>query len=60
MTRDEERRECLYQTTMSLARKLLSDGIISGEEYRAFDTKMKKKYSPVFGSLFSNINGENA
>ena len=34
MTKDEFRREKLYQTTMSLSRKMLEEGIISEEEYR--------------------------
>ena len=55
MTRDEERRECLYQTTMSLVRRLLCDGVISEEEYCGFDTKMQEKYAPVFGTLLSDI-----
>ena len=55
MTEREFRDEKVYQVTMSLARKLLSDGAITEGDYRAFDTKMREKYQPVFGSIFSDI-----
>lgn len=55
MTKDEFRREKLYQTTMSLSRKMLEEGIISEEEYRQIDTIFLAKYQPVFGTLFSDI-----
>ncbi len=55
MSREEFRNEKLYQTTMHLARKMLSEGIISEEEYRQIDTIFLEKYKPVFGTLFSDI-----
>ena len=55
MSREEFRNEKLYQTTMHLARKILSEGIISEEEYRQIDTIFLEKYKPVFGTLFSDI-----
>lgn len=55
MSREEFRNEKLYQTTMNLARKMLSEGIISEEEYRQIDTIFLEKYKPVFGTLFSDI-----
>ena len=55
MIREEFRNEKLYQTTMHLARKMLSEGIISEEEYRQIDTIFLEKYKPVFGTLFSDI-----
>lgn len=55
MSREEFRNEKLYQTTMHLARKMLSEGIISEEEYRQIDTIFLEKYKSVFGTLFSDI-----
>ncbi|MEY8236452.1 SHOCT domain-containing protein [Lachnospiraceae bacterium 66-29] len=55
MSREEFRNEKLYQTTMYFVRKILSEGIISEEEYRQIDTIFLEKYKPVFGTLFSDI-----
>ena len=55
MTKEEGRREIVYQMTMTAARKMLENGLISREEYEQFDTIMHQKYSPVFGVLFSKI-----
>ena len=55
MSKEEFRNENLYQTTMSLARKMPEEGIISEEEYRQIDTIFLEKYKPVFGTLFSDI-----
>ena len=55
MSREEFRNEKLYQTTMYFVRKMLSEGIISEEEYRQIDTIFLEKYKPVFGTLFSDI-----
>lgn len=56
MTREEGKREIVFQLTMSAARQMLENGLISEEEYKQFDTRMQRKYRPIFGSLFSNIN----
>lgn len=55
MNKNEFKNEKLYQTTMSLAKKLLSEGIISKEEYCDIDTIFTEKYEPIFGTLFSDI-----
>lgn len=55
MRKKEFRNEKLYQTTMSIARKMLQEGIVSEEEYRRIDTIFLEKYRPVFGTLFSDI-----
>lgn len=52
MTKAEARNDHIYQITMSMAKKLLDEGKISGEDYRQFDTKMQAKYRPIFGGLF--------
>lgn len=53
--KDKFRNEKLYQATMGVARKMLSDGLISEEEYCRIDTIFLEKYQPVFGTLFSDI-----
>ena len=56
MNKDEGRREIMYQMTMSAARKMIAEGLLTKAEYRDFDSRMKKKYKPILGELFSNIN----
>ena len=55
MNKEEGRNEIVYQLTMTAARKMLEQGLISREAYEQFDTIMQHKYSPVFGTLFSKI-----
>ena len=55
MTKDQGRKEIIYQMTMSAARQMLEKGLISEDDYKQFDTKMQQKYRPIFGTLFSNI-----
>ena len=56
MSRNDFQNEKLYQaTTMSIARRMLHDGLISEEEYRQIDTIFLEKYRPVFGALFSGL-----
>ncbi len=55
MSKEEFKNEKLYQTTMHLVRKMLSEGINSEDEYRQIDTIFLEKYRPVFGTLFSDI-----
>ena len=55
MSKEQMMCEKLYQATMSVARKMLDDGLISKEEYAVIDTKMREKYSPTLGTLFADI-----
>lgn len=55
MSKEDFKNEKLYQTTMSMARKMLSEGLITEEEYCRIDTIFLEKYRPVFGTLFSDI-----
>ena len=48
--------ERVFLLTMSAAKKMLREGIITPDEYREFETNMIQKYKPKFGDLFSNIN----
>lgn len=56
MSKEEGRTEIVFQTTMTAARKMLENGLITREQYEKFDTRMQQKYQPVFGSLLSKVN----
>ena len=56
MTKEEARNELIYQLTMSAARHLLMNGLITQDQYEQFDTIMRQKYVPVIGELFTNVN----
>lgn len=43
--------EMMYQATMSFARKMLRDGLITVDEYRQIDTMFIEKYQPKIGVL---------
>jgi hypothetical protein len=53
MTKQDFKNEKLYQATMTVVKKMLSEGLISEEEYRQIDAIFIEKYRPVFGTLFS-------
>lgn len=55
MSKEDMRNEKLYQTTMHIMRKMLSEGLVSLEEYRRVDKIFLEKYKPVFGTLFSDV-----
>ncbi len=55
MSKEQMRKEMLYQTTMSMARQMLEKSLISKEEYAQIDTKMREKYEPSLGTLFADI-----
>lgn len=55
MNRTDFKNEKLYQTTMSIARQMLKNKIISKEEYQQIDTIITNKYNPTLGTLFANI-----
>ena len=60
MTTDEMKREAAYLMTMNIAKKWVQDGLLSKEKYCDFDTKMREKYAPKFGVLFSEIDLTNS
>lgn len=49
---DYRQRLISYQTTMSMIRKMLSDGLVSEDEYRQIDTIMSKRYGVSLSSIF--------
>ena len=56
MTEQEARAEHIYTVTIMHAQKMLEQRLITEEEYRAFDTKMKEKYRPISDGLISENN----
>ncbi len=50
--------EMMYQATMSIARKMLRDGLISEDEYRQIDTMFIEKYKLKIGVLFVDLQPE--
>ena len=55
MSKEQMRREKLYQVTMCMVKRLLGLGIITREEYAEIDTRMREKYEPSLGTLFADI-----
>ena len=55
LSNKEFKNEKLFQTTMFIARKMLKERIITENEYHQIDTMFTEKYSPIFGTLFSDI-----
>ena len=55
LSKKEFKNEKLYQTTMFIARKMIKERIITENEYHQIDTICTEKYSPIFGTLFSDI-----
>ncbi len=51
----EDKNELIFLMTMSSAKKMMLEGLITQEEYRKFDTIMQRKYRPKYGALFSDI-----
>lgn len=54
MNEDQFEREKLYQASMNMFQAMLKDGIITEEQYAIIDTKMREKYQPIIGTLFSD------
>ena len=55
MESKELRAEVLYQGTVHMARKMLSDGTITADEYKQLETVFTEKYHPLIGVLFSSL-----
>lgn len=51
MTKEQFEREMRYGAAMTVARAMLSKGLISEKDYRKIDTIYKAKYLPVIGAL---------
>ena len=55
MTQEQGRKEIVYQMTMSTARRKKEKGLITEEQYQKYDTKMRQKYAPIIGTLWSEM-----
>ncbi len=48
MTKERLDRELMYHASLSPFKSMLSEGLISEDDYRVIDTILRAKYSPVF------------
>ena len=48
MTKERLDKELLYHASLSPFKCMLSEGLISEDDYRVIDTILRAKYSPVF------------
>lgn len=48
------RAELQYQTAISIAKSLRSQGLLTEEEYAVIDTKLQADFSPSLGTLLSD------
>ena len=55
MSKEEGLREMTYQMVMRASWKMLQSGLLSEDEYLAFEAKMREKYRLVIGLLFSDM-----
>ena len=53
MTKQEFRNEMLYSVTMGRVKLMLERGLITMDEYRMINEKMKAKYRPISDGLVS-------
>ena len=45
--------ELQYQTAISIAKSLRSQGLLTEEEYAVIDTNLRAEFSPSLGTLLS-------
>ena len=55
MSKEDGLREMTYQMVMRASWKMLQSGLLLEDEYLEFEAKMREKYCPVIGLLFSDI-----
>ena len=55
MDKDLDIRELTYQIIMKNAKKMLTNNLISRDEYMNFEKKMTVKYKPIIGPIYSDI-----
>ena len=55
MDKDLDIRELTYQIIMKNVKKMLTNDLISRDEYINFQKKMIAKYKPVIGPIYSDI-----
>lgn len=55
MTDAQFEQELMYQATMSIFKSMLRKGLITQEEYSIINAIYLNKYSPLLGTLLSEI-----
>ena len=55
MTKEQFQREKMYQATMGMVRRMLSEGLISQVEYGQMEQIFLEKYKPLIGSIYAEI-----
>ena len=53
VTTERLSKEILYHTSLAPFREMLSEGLITSEDYAVIDTILHDKYRPIFGSNIS-------
>lgn len=51
MTHDQFQREKNYRMSISIAKSMLSNGVITEQDYRKIDRLLIIRYKPVIGAL---------
>jgi hypothetical protein len=51
MTKEQFKREKMYQATMSIARQMYKAGLLTEKELAAADKLFREKYTPPLGGL---------
>lgn len=60
MSEEQFQNEKMYHATMSIAKTLLNQGIMTAEEYGQIDTIFRGKYRPILVSLRAEMSGYKA
>ncbi|OPZ15968.1 MAG: hypothetical protein BWZ04_03238 [Firmicutes bacterium ADurb.BinA205] len=47
--------EVSYLVTMLLLRKMMDESLLSQDDYKAINDRMKQKYNPKIGNLFTSV-----
>ena len=55
MSKEDGVREMTYQMVIRASWKMVQSELLSEDKYLAFEAKMREKYCPVIGLLFSDI-----
>ena len=55
MTKEQFQREKMYQATMGMVRRMLSEGLISQEEYARVEQVFLEKYKPLIGAVYAGM-----
>lgn len=53
MSEEEFRAERLYRMSLSVAKSMLKEGVISEDEFSEIDTILLEKYRPTLGTLLA-------